>query len=64
MTRNTSSMPMDVADLLLRDVEPDPAERFRFWLLTHGSAEGERFWRAVVLRECTPDPEQPGFGRT
>lgn len=51
--------PMGVADDLLREAEPISSERFRFWLLTHRSAEGAKLWRTVVLRECVPEPGGP-----
>jgi hypothetical protein len=48
---------MGVADALLCEIEPDSAERFRFWLLTHTNYQGATLWRTAVLRECTPDPQ-------
>lgn len=52
----SNDVPAGVADVLLREAAPDSTERFRFWLLTQASPMGEVFWRAAVLRECTPDP--------
>ena len=46
---------MGVADVLLKDVEPDSVERLRFWLHTHTLLEGDRLWRTMVLRECLPE---------
>jgi hypothetical protein len=51
---------MGVCDALLVN-EEHPADRFRFWLLTHGSYQGERFWRTAVLRECLPSGEALEF---
>ncbi len=47
--------PMGVADVLLREVEPNSVERFWFWLHTHTLWNGEALWRTTVLRECLPE---------
>jgi len=48
--------PLGVADLLLGHTL-DSADTCRFWLSTHTVFLGEAFWRAAVLRECLPSPD-------
>lgn len=50
---DTAMPPFGVAQLLVGDTVPS-TDLFRFWLLSHAAAEGRRFWRTAVLRECLP----------
>ena len=45
--------PLGVCHLLAPDSVDGP-DQLRFWLLTHNSFDGKRFWRVAVLRECLP----------
>jgi hypothetical protein len=53
--------PFGVAEALIGDnvALTQHGDLFRFWLLTHASANcvtGPAFWSTAVLRECLPNP--------
>jgi len=39
----------------------DAIDLMQLWLLSHTSALGVLFWRAAVLRECLPNPDELSF---
>lgn len=54
----TKNMPgMDTADLVLKEMLPNSAERFRFWLISHSSPKGEWMWRRLVMEVCLASPD-------
>jgi hypothetical protein len=39
----------------------DTVDLMQLWLVSHTSGLGSLFWRAAVLRECLPNPDELEF---